>query len=421
MAQKIYFWKKWLLCSSSKIAQAALLFVILLFCGCKSNSEDISTVQKSSISGEITTKPQYLKKSAFPFEELSGEAKIGKAVKANDKVMLSYELEIINAFPCPIFVSKIEVVDYESTKVLATFDSTYLLFHLLRPGVESFDEVLEMKTSGFGLANLWLELDEKEIPDNIFHRISFQLTDEQGKLQEERIDLALEKFPEQTDLKIGLPFQKGKWFYVANAHRDARLITEGKAAFPQRYAIDWVAISDDNRLQVDTTETVESFQTYQEDLLAVSDAKVVFTKDGIPDNNPFADKFEVEITRETVAGNYVVLDIGNGIYAFYGHLIPGSLTVDVGDSVKKGDVLGKLGNGGRSFAPHLHFHLETKSKYPLGGQGVPYILDNFHQLASFKDEEIISILSSTHNPLEMDEKPIYRTNQIPVGNGVVEF
>ena len=30
------------------------------------------------------------------------------------------------------------------------------------------------------------------------------------------------------------------------------------------------------------------------------------------------------MTLETVAGNHVILDVGDGRYAFYGHLMPGT-------------------------------------------------------------------------------------------------
>jgi murein DD-endopeptidase MepM/ murein hydrolase activator NlpD len=82
----------------------------------------------------------------------------------------------------------------------------------------------------------------------------------------------------------------------------------------------------------------------------------------------------VRITRETVAGNYIVIDIGNDVYAVYGHLIPMSLKVKVGDKVKKGQVIGLIGNSGNSDCPHLHFHLESKSNAFFGGEGIPYLL-----------------------------------------------
>ncbi len=363
----------------------------------------------------------HLQEPVLPFEVLSAEARIGESVRANEKVVLSYEVDLVNAHSSSIFISKIEVLDFENQKLIASFDSTYLLQHFLRPGVERFEEVLEIKTSGFGIANLWLQIDEEAIPENIIHRISFMLQDHQTARIESRLDLALVAFPERCDLTIGLPFRTGKWFYVANAHRDARLISKGKATFPQRYAIDWVALTDELQFGVDSTNTVGYYSTYGEDVLAVSEGKVVFVQDGIPDNNPFDSSLAVDITRETVGGNYLVLDIGNGIYAFYGHLIPGSLMVDVGEAVSKGQLIGKLGNSGHSYAPHLHFHLETKSDFPLGGEGVPYVFERFQQLASYGDEEISSILGGPNQPLSLSEEAIERKSQLPVGNGIIAF
>ena len=80
----------------------------------------------------------------------------------------------------------------------------------------------------------------------------------------------------------------------------------------------------------------------------------------------------VPITLETVGGNHVILDIGNGHYAFYAHLQPGSLRVKMGDRVKKGATLGLVGNTGNSTEPHLHFHL-ADSNSPLGSEGIPYV------------------------------------------------
>ena len=65
----------------------------------------------------------------------------------------------------------------------------------------------------------------------------------------------------------------------------------------------------------------------------------------------------VPITLETVGGNNVIMEIGDGLYAFYAHLQPGSLRVKVGDKVRRGQVLGLLGNSGNSSEPHLHFHI----------------------------------------------------------------
>jgi len=55
-----------------------------------------------------------------------------------------------------------------------------------------------------------------------------------------------------------------------------------------------------------------------------------------------------------------MIDHGKTEYALYVHLKPGSVRVHVGDEVKSGDVVGKLGLSGNSTEPHLHFHVYDK-------------------------------------------------------------
>jgi len=47
-----------------------------------------------------------------------------------------------------------------------------------------------------------------------------------------------------------------------------------------------------------------------------------------------------------------------------------------GDAVKKGAVLGKLGNTGNTSAPHLHFHIMNRPS-PIAADGIPYLIDAF--------------------------------------------
>ncbi len=54
-------------------------------------------------------------------------------------------------------------------------------------------------------------------------------------------------------------------------------------------------------------------------------------------------------------GNITVIDHGLGIFSSYLH--QSSFLVKVGDEVKKGDIIGRVGSTGNSNAPHLHLAL----------------------------------------------------------------
>lgn len=53
-------------------------------------------------------------------------------------------------------------------------------------------------------------------------------------------------------------------------------------------------------------------------------------------------------------GQYVVISHGGGISTLYGHMISGSPTVSEGDTVVKGQVIGKVGQTGNASGYHLH-------------------------------------------------------------------
>ena len=56
-----------------------------------------------------------------------------------------------------------------------------------------------------------------------------------------------------------------------------------------------------------------------------------------------------------VRGNAILIDHGWGIVSGYWHL--SEFNVSVGDTVQPGDLLGLIGNTGRSAGPHLHFEI----------------------------------------------------------------
>ena len=86
---------------------------------------------------------------------------------------------------------------------------------------------------------------------------------------------------------------------------------------------------------------------------------------------------------QSVAGNYIIMECGENIYAALVHLQTGSIQVSVGQSVKKGEVIGRVGHSGNSFSPHLHFQLMDSTDI-LTANGLPCA---FEQYEVFQDGE----------------------------------
>jgi len=64
----------------------------------------------------------------------------------------------------------------------------------------------------------------------------------------------------------------------------------------------------------------------------------------------------VECGWERGMGNYIIIDHGNSLKSYYGHL--NLLKVRQGQSVDRFDVIGLVGSSGRSTGPHLHYEIK---------------------------------------------------------------
>lgn len=77
----------------------------------------------------------------------------------------------------------------------------------------------------------------------------------------------------------------------------------------------------------------------------------------------------LECKKNKYNGVGVRINHQNGIKTVYLHFIPGSVAVQIGQSVKAGQVIGKMDNTGRSTGNHLHFGVQVNGEWvnPCGG------------------------------------------------------
>lgn len=165
---------------------------------------------------------------------------------------------------------------------------------------------------------------------------------------------------------------------LSSHHRMGVIVAGGQAQLARRYAIDWRKVKDGASFAGDP-RALRSHYVYGEKVYAVADGDIVVARDGLPDNIPrTAAGFTpaLPITLENIAGNTVVIALGNGQFAAYAHLQPGTLQVKPGERVKRGQWLGRVGNSGDAREPHLHFQV-TSNPDILASEGAPYVFERY--------------------------------------------
>jgi murein DD-endopeptidase MepM/ murein hydrolase activator NlpD len=231
------------------------------------------------------------------------------------------------------------------------------------------------------------------------------------------------------------PPLKGKNWVALNGccepgwpHRSTPLALNGNLVGGQLFAIDWKKTNNQGAFYTGDKTKNESYVDYGSEIIAVADGTVTTTLDGQEANAPGvlpADDpvLGPKLTVENVDGNHVVLDIGNGAYAFYAHLIKGSLLVKAGDKVRKGQPIAKLGNTGNANASHLHFHVMNGPSV-LGNSGIPYVLDSFEYKGQISAQQMANaddyLTGDFFGPGRL-ATPEPHKNQLPMAWSIVNF
>jgi murein DD-endopeptidase MepM/ murein hydrolase activator NlpD len=263
---------------------------------------------------------------------------------------------------------------------------------------------------------------EADLPRSLRHRLFFK-QDDSSKQTDRVVEGGKTKIPTAKPLVIAPPLRGDAWLALeapenTGIHRRTIVVVDGEAHIAQRFAIDWSRLGADGQAFRADPANNANWTPYGAEVLAVADGTVVDLNDGLAENDPTADKKAVTITLDTVTGNYIVLDIGQGHFALYAHLQPKSLRVKVGDKVQRGQILALLGNSGQADAPHLHFHM-TDGNSPLGAEGIPYVFETFDEVGVIPSLKVLTN-GEGWKPTS-GTQPITRRMEMPTENAVVRF
>ena len=169
-------------------------------------------------------------------------------------------------------------------------------------------------------------------------------------------DEATKPYPsshEKQPRAIGFPFSTDVWTVSGAHHQSAR---------SQRYALDLRIVKAGDTFAGDDRDN-RSYYAYARTVSSPVDGVVVEVHDGYEDNVPR------ELRPED--GNSITLKVDDAFYVYLTHLRKGTLLVEPGHTVKRGQPLAQVGNSGHSTEPHLHLEAfdslprETADAWPL--------------------------------------------------------
>src|SRR6478609_8202207 len=359
---------------------------------------------------------------------------------------VAYNVVLQNASRVPATIRKLEVVDAtDATKVIASFAGKQLVdptcgfgdCNRLRalPSAPVKDAVISPQQARVLFVDFVLD-SLAAAPKYVMHHLFIDGAASPVTTSPVPVDYTVTPYSISASgpIVVGPPLKGTNWVALNGCcepgwpHRSTPLPLNGNLVGGQLFAIDWKRTNDAGAFYTGDKTRNESYVDYGSPILAVADGVVTATLDGQEANAPGvlpADSpvLGPKLTVQNVDGNHIVLRIAPGAYAFYAHLLKGSLLVKVGDRVRKGQVIASLGNTGNANASHLHFHIMNGPSV-LGSSGIPYVIDDFQYQGQVSPRQI----ADADNYLTGDffgtghlAEPEPRQDQLPLAWAIVNF
>jgi hypothetical protein len=269
---------------------------------------------------------------------------------------------------------------------------------------DSYATLIPPGQSGYLYVNVVFR-NRVAIPCRLGHRVTAVLPDVAGRPRYRAIAARIPV--SRTDAVVLAPPLRGRnWLNLDGCcaeigpHRFTVLTPQGRPRTPETFAIDFLQLDDRGRFFEGNLKKNENWAGFGAPVYASAPGRVVYARRNMVDNVPGS--FPPSTTFNNAGGNLVITEIGPRQFIAYAHLLRGSVTVRVGDVVRRGQKLGKLGNSGNSDSPHLHFQVMDKPSL-IEADPLPFVFDTMRLNGRFRGtaEELDAALFS-ETPLSFD-------------------
>jgi len=193
-----------------------------------------------------------------------------------------------------------------------------------------------------------------------------------GETVQSRLQMPV--FYPQQKTELDFPLRGAWWCIQGNDWSDMHK----QEVFSQPYALDFVRLGPDNRFFAGDGRTLEQHYSWDQPVHATAGGKVALVRYDMPDMLPghMPDPRMFHNDPRRLLGNAVAISHANGEFSYFAHLQQASLQVNEGEMVRRGALLGRVGNSGQSPGPHLHYHL-MEGPHLFIDQGLPARMRHF--------------------------------------------
>jgi hypothetical protein len=176
----------------------------------------------------------------------------------------------------------------------------------------------------------------------------------------------------------------------------------GLAGNANRFAYDFMFVDSKGSLYDNDGLKNEGFYGWGKTVLCPGDGEVVAVAHDVPDNMMGQTSYfdhelwfkDPERAFKLAPGNHVYIDHGNSEFSALAHMQKDTVRADIGDKLIRGEPVGKMGNSGDSYYPHIHYQ-QQKGRDERTSEGLPSRFREFELILGNTSKSIQNLCPNT--------------------------
>lgn len=325
-----------------------------------------------------------------------------RSIKAFDSYWLEYELLISNQGAAAIVIHGVEATNSNGKRV-ASLSGDDIAERL------SSEEKGQVKPGETAVLVISASAESAEDLKSVTHQIRVSAGDGSAKafnVMGGTVHVAREA---RTDLAA--PVRGGSWVVLGPFDprlpgRRASVDVDGFRVFPHRFEMSLSKMADADGTSSGSGAENADYAAFGESVYAMADGRVLQVVNGISDHAPG----RPDSTNPD--GNFVLTEVGDE-YLVYAGLEKGSIALKPGDRIKRGDLIGRIGNSGSSAEPELRIRL-ISAPDPLRSTGLEFGFQSYYWVGWLKGAERL-------RERFPNAEPGIRRGETPPSGSVVRF